>query len=270
MESGYIHRGRQIQIRSAVLGIHGITAHIIIGIRSRTDCIGDILNQSLYALIHRDQILSLTGEEGTQRITEIRQGSSRRGFTDTSVLSLFIQFDSFRMQVGQFRELFIRSLQGIDQFPQTVHNILHGFQRVIHLFCACVQGHIAFIADQCYTLMRRCITLQVNGRVIIQTAVQYGRRNRHLGGGILILLIGFAGHGMMKAAHISVGRQGYKSVGNGISLFIFYNVAVFIFLYILPSGLQYHTGSYRNICRISAVQNPHRCPGRYVFLSFGE
>ena len=174
------------------------------------------------------------------------------------------------MQVEQFRELFIRSLQGIDQFSQTIHNILHGFQRVIHLFCACVQGHIAFIADQCYALMRRCITLQVNGRVIIQTAVQYGRRNSHLGGGILILLIGFAGHGMMQTVHIGIGRQGYKSVGDGVSLFIFYSVAVFIFLYILPSGLQYHAGGYRNICRISVVQNPYRGSGRYVFLGFGE
>ena len=40
MEPGQIHRSRQVQIGTAVLRIHRVTAHIIVGIRSRADSVG--------------------------------------------------------------------------------------------------------------------------------------------------------------------------------------------------------------------------------------
>ena len=75
---------------------------------------------------------------------------------------------------------------------------------------------------------------------------------------------------MVQALHKGIGRQGYKSAGYRISVFIFYNVAIFIFLYGLPDSLQLHAGGYRNIGRIAAVQNPHRRAGCYILLRLGE
>ena len=100
-----VDRGRHIQISgAAVLGIHHVAAHIVVGIAARAHYVGQILDHLFCFTAQLGNVLPFVFQEVLQRITEIPEGSPVCLRFEFSVHQL-LHLHGIGFQVGQLREL---------------------------------------------------------------------------------------------------------------------------------------------------------------------